>query len=122
MRKFSEIEAERDTDPHMVEWLALSGDEWQAGAWKVPSMHRNKKLTVIATTFAGWDHVSVSLKDRTPIWAEMETVKRLFFHPHETAMQLHVPVTDHISIHPHTLHLWRPQNATIPRPPNELVA
>ena len=82
-------------------------------------------VRVIAASGAGWDHVSVSCADLarelTPTWAIMEWVKRRFFHPHETAMQLHVPVKDHISIHDHVLHLWRPHDKRIPLPPKRFV-
>jgi hypothetical protein len=52
----------------------------------------------------------------------MEHVKRLFFKDDETAMQLHVPPSDHLSLHPYCLHLWRPQDREIPRPPSIMVA
>jgi hypothetical protein len=48
-------------------------------------------------------------------------MKRLFFREDETAMQLHVPATDHINCHPHCLHLWRPTEVEIPRPPAIMV-
>lgn len=91
------------------------------GAFKVP--YRGRILLVVAAYGSGWDHVSVSLQDgnRPPNWAEMEHVKRLFFKDEECAMQLHVPVAEHISIHPNVLHLWRPQNGTIPMPPRLMV-
>ena len=76
---------------------------------------------IIASSGEGWDHVSVSFKHRTPTWEEMETVKRLFFKPHEIAMQLHVPTSDHISFHPNCLHIWRPLDVEIPRPPAWMV-
>lgn len=78
-------------------------------------------LRVIASSGDGWDHVSVSLENRTPTWAEMERVKRLFFKEEETVMQLHVPPSDHINFHPYCLHLWRPQLVTIPRPPSYMI-
>lgn len=68
-----------------------------------------------------WDHVSVSRRNRTPNWQEMEHVKRLFFAADEIAVQFHVAEADHISIHPHTLHLWRWTHMPIPLPPKELV-
>lgn len=80
-----------------------------------------RNLRVIATTEGGWDHVSVSIANRCPTWDEMELVKRAFFFEHETAMQLHVPPSEHINIHPYCLHLWRPQNVAIPRPPSAMV-
>ena len=78
-------------------------------------------LRVIAASGAGWDHVSISLASRTPTWAEMEYVKRMLFKPHEVAMQLHVPPSDHINRHPNCLHLWRPTSHPIPLPPKNLV-
>jgi hypothetical protein len=81
----------------------------------------DKVLRVIASTGDGWEHVSVSKVAKTPSWAEMEFVKRKFFKPGETAMQLHVPTADHISIHDHCLHIWRPVDQEIPRPPGWMV-
>jgi len=81
-----------------------------------------KALLIQASSSGGWDHVSVSLRNRCPKWSEMEYVKRAFFEDHETAMQLHVPPTDHISCHPYCLHLWRPHGVEIPRPPAIMVA
>jgi hypothetical protein len=78
-------------------------------------------MRCIASNGEGWDHVSVSVAGRTPTWAEMEYVKRMFFKPTEVAMQLHVPVDDHINIHPNVLHIWRPHHATIPLPPKIMV-
>ncbi len=79
-------------------------------------------LKVLASNGMGWDHVSVSTKRRCPTWADMEFVKRLFFLPGETAMQLHVPPDDHVNCHPFVLHLWRPNDwREIPRPPPILV-
>ena len=82
---------------------------------------RQPTLRVIASADQGWDHVSVSLAHRTPTWQEMSHIHSLFFLPHETAMQLHVPAEDHINCHPHCLHLWRPHHLVIPRPPSWMV-
>lgn len=79
------------------------------------------EIHVVASNGDGWDHVSVSCEYRCPSWEEMEWVKRLFFEEWETAMQLHVPPAEHININPRVLHLWRPHNALIPRPPAEMV-
>ena len=83
--------------------------------------HMPRHGTIIASWGLGWDHVSVSLPDRTPTWAEMSYVRRVFFHDHEVVMQLHPATGDHINVHDHCLHLWRPQEATIPLPPKILV-
>jgi len=91
------------------------------GAFKIPHPATGVFLQVIASNGGGWDHVSVSLPNRCPNWREMEFVKRLFFKPDETSMQLHVPPSDHINCHPNCLHLWRPQEGSIPRPPEWMV-
>ena len=81
-------------------------------------------LRVIASCGEGWDHISVSLRNRTPTWEEMDRMKRLFFEDWEVAMQLHVPVDQHVNFHPYCLHLWRPHSLTfpIPLPPPIMVA
>lgn len=78
-------------------------------------------LRVIASNGGGWDHVSVSMEHRIPTWSEMEFVREICFFEDETAMQLSVPRDQHKNIHPNCLHLWRPQEATIPLPPPEYV-
>jgi len=74
-------------------------------------------LQVIASDGGGWDHVSVSLPDRCPTWAEMCYVKQAFFQSKEWALQYHPASQDNINCHPYCLHLWRPQNIEIPQPP-----
>jgi hypothetical protein len=98
------------------------GDE-TCGVFDLPSPATGAKLRCIASSDGGWDHVSVSLPNRTPNWREMELVKRTFFRDDETAMQLHVPVEKHINLHPNCLHLWKPNDGReIPLPPPEFVA
>ena len=93
-----------------IAYYGVEGDE-TCGMFKVPFL--SYELAVIASSGDGWDHVSVSLPTRTPTWAMMEHVKRLFFRPDETAMQLHVPPHEHINTHEHCLHLWRPRLARL---------
>lgn len=76
---------------------------------------------VVASFGLGWDHVSVSRSDRCPTWDEMCQIKRRFFRDDETVMQLHVPPHENINMHPYCLHLWRPQDVPIPRPPAVMV-
>ena len=85
-------------------------------------VYRTVRLHVIFSDGGGWDHVSVSHPQRCPRWEEMEAVKRRFFKHRETAMQLHVPPADHVNCHRYCLHLWRPQDFDIPRPPDWMVA
>jgi hypothetical protein len=91
------------------------------GHWIIRSPIDDRQMNVVASWGLGWDHVSVSRRSKMPGWREMEYVKRLFFHHDETAMQLHLPPAEHISIHPFCLHLWRPQAVDIPRPPELMV-
>lgn len=91
------------------------------GVFAVPSPTGGGRLRIIASVGMGWDHVSVSLPNRCPNWPEMSRVKGLFFRDDETAMQLHVPAADHVNNHPYCLHLWRPHDVAIPRPPGLLV-
>lgn len=79
-------------------------------------------LLAIASWSGGWDHVSVSRKNRCPDWAEMCRVKDLFFEPEECVVQYHPPKSDYKNLHRNCLHLWRPQGAEVPRPPSWMVA
>lgn len=122
MRDLRALNCYRITDPRALAlWGGWAGDE-TCGAFIVPSPIDRGDLRVIVSSGAGWDHVSVSRVNRCPNWTEMEHIKRLFFRDEETAMQLHVPASDHINNHPHCLHLWRPNDGRqIPRPPYDLV-
>jgi len=72
-------------------------------------------------TQTGWEHVSVSVKNRTPNWAEMCFVKDLFWGPEECIVQYHPPRSTYVNCHPNCLHLWRPIDEVIPVPPADLV-
>jgi len=78
-------------------------------------------LTVIWSSGAGWDHVSVSSPRRCPNWEEMEWVKKRTLGD-AVAMQLHVAADDHISVAHTCLHIWRPHDGSIPLPPKAFVA
>lgn len=91
------------------------GDE-TAGMFIVPSPIDGKPIAVVASSSEGWDHVSASRPNRCPNWPEMEFIAGLFFEDDETAMQLHVPASDHVNNHPYCLHWWRPHSAQVPRP------
>lgn len=82
-----------------------------------------KSFRVIASNGGGWEHVSVTLCNakRCPTWEEMCAIKSMFFSPEETVVQYHPPESDYINNHPYCLHLWRPTNQEIPRPPKIFV-
>jgi len=91
------------------------GDEAH-GAFLMPGPC-GMNLRVIASGSEGWDHVSVSTPRRCPNWEEMQWIRVRFFRDEACVMQLHPPIAQHINCHPYCLHLWRPHDAEIPRPP-----
>lgn len=110
----------RFRDEAFMEYIVGATDELFGTFW-VKSPVDGAGLKVLASNGHGWDHVSVSRRNRPPNWPEMDHIKRLFFLPGEVAMQLHVAVEDHINNHPNVLHLWRPHHDSIPLPPKEFV-
>lgn len=120
MRNLNEVNRYRDSSPEIIAYYGSAGDDTR-GAFFVPSPIDKADMRVIAASGEGWDHVSVSRPNRCPNWPEMEFVKRLFFRDDEVAMQLHVALKEHISVHPHCLHIWRPHASEIPLPPVVMV-
>jgi hypothetical protein len=82
----------------------------------------NQNLAVMANTGKndGWDHVSVSLKDRCPNWQEMSFVKDIFFKEDETVMQLHPAKSEHINFAENCLHLLAPNKPNNTAPTKKL--
>lgn len=109
------VQPYRQPDPNTREVYSTDNEGW----YLIPV--RGTTVKVIASEGAGWDHVSVSTRHRCPTWEEMDHIRGLFFRDDETVMQLHVPRSAHINVHPFTLHLWRPHAATIPLPPRMMV-
>lgn len=89
--------------------------------------HGHEVFRCIASDKKNWDHVSVSVvsiendKSRLPTWQEMCWIKELFWEPEEEVFQLHPKKSNYINVHPHVLHLWRPQKESIPTPPKIMV-
>ena len=108
----------RDLD-ELAKWRVESGDD--GGSFRFQHHGPDHGGCRVAMGSAGITS-RYRFAHRCPTWDEMEWVKRKFFRDDETAMQLHVPASDHISFHPYTLHIWRPQDADIPRPPAIFVA
>lgn len=91
------------------------------GAFFIPMQQTGRHLKVVSSDGGGWEHVSVSLHDRTPTWEEMCYIKDLFWNPSEAVMQLHPPETEYVNNMRYCLHLWRPTDATVPLPPQYMV-
>ena len=91
------------------------------GAFRIYCPHTKKILLVIVSDGEGWDHVSVSTKNRTPSWIEMCFIKDMFWSEDEIVIQYHPAKVDYVNIHEHCLHLWRPTQAELPLPELKLV-
>ena len=78
-------------------------------------------LAVVFSWGGGWDHISVSHRNRTPTWDEMCMVKDIFFDDEECVVQYHPPKSHYVNNHPYCLHLWKPQNHEIIMPPKVFV-
>lgn len=100
-------------------WLASTSAEGRNGFFLVP--FQLQILRCLISDGEGWEHVSVSLKHRCPNWEEMCFVKSVFFDAEECVMQLHPPQSEWVNNHPNCLHLWRPVETAIPKPPQILV-
>lgn len=90
------------------------------GAFFAPFVGR--MLKCIVSDGGGWEHVSVSLKNRCPTWEEMCFVKNLFWREDECVIQFHPPKADYVNNHPFCLHLWKPTEVEIPTPPSIMVS
>jgi len=83
---------------------------------------RDSKAAFIVFSFGGgWDHVSVSYKNRCCTWEEMCMIKDIFFNENECVVQFHPAQKDYINLHPHTLHLWKKQGVEFEMPPKYMV-
>ena len=99
----------------------IEGDIADGARYVFPGPDHPCVLHVIASWALGWDHVSVSIKDRCPTWDEMCYVKGLFFEPDECVLQYHPAEESYVNHHPFCLHLWKPQGVEFPIPPTNLV-
>lgn len=93
----------------------------KSGVFAIPCKLTNKKLSVIASDGEGWEHVSVSLKSRSPLWHEMNYIKGLFWDDDEVVIQYHPKKSEYVNNHNYCLHLWKPIDVELPEPPSILV-
>lgn len=84
---------------------------------ELASTKGHHQATIIASWGGGWDHVSVSFRNRTPSWEEMAEIKDMFFRKDETAVQYHPEEDEYVNDHPHCLHIWKKQGHTHELPP-----
>lgn len=91
------------------------------GAFFIPGRPGRPPFTVVASDGEGWEHVSVSLPDRSPTFEEMCFIKDRFWSADACVMQLHPPRAEWVNNHSRCLHLWRPVGQVIPAPPGWMV-
>ena len=75
-----------------------------------------EKIQVIASNFAGWEHVSMSAFFRCPTFNEIVTIKEMFFETGEIAFQVYPKKSNYVNFNSYTLHLWRPTDTNVPIP------
>lgn len=79
--------------------------------------------SVVFTTGAGWEHLSVSpyKKRILPTWDDMCILKDIFWKPDEAVLQIHPPAAEYVNNVENCLHLWRCTYRKTPLPPSVLV-
>jgi len=77
---------------------------------------------MIASDGEGWEHVSVSLVNRTPHWREMNFIKDLFWDDEDVVIQYHPAKSQYVNYHEFCLHLWRPIGVELPVPDKGMLA
>lgn len=84
---------------------------------------RGWKGSIVVSTGAGWDHVSVSPMKRsyTPTWDDMCALKEIFFREDEAVIQIHPPKNEYVNNLPNCLHLWRANDKEMVLPPSCFV-
>lgn len=110
----------RCPDKHRVVHPAYGVGDDQNGLFDIPLRH-SQRVRVIASNGMGWEHVSVSRRDRCPTWDEMCQVKSLFWGEDDCVIQYHPPRSEYVNNHPNCLHLWRPIGVELPMPDSILV-
>lgn len=85
------------------------------------SQKGSDKALIAFSRVLGWEHLSVSFKNKIPSWEVMHEFKRMFWRDDEDAFQYHPTQDDYINNNEYTLHIWRPLDVAIPKPPQITV-
>ena len=80
-----------------------------------------KWLNFIFSYQLGWEHLSVSMPNKTPTWDQMCIMKNIFWNEDEACVQYHPRKDDYVNMHSHCLHIWKPTDEYLPIPPSILV-
>lgn len=88
---------------------------------EVRSYKASDKCLVCMTCVEGWEHLSVSHKNKIPSWLCMEEMKELFFKDDEEAFQFHPKMDNYVNNNEYALHIWRRTDGKMEPPPSILV-
>lgn len=83
--------------------------------------HSGKWLNFIFSYQMGWEHLSVSMPNKTPSWEQMCMMKDIFWNKDEACVEYHPKEEDYVNNHNHCLHIWKPTEVELPLPPSILV-
>ncbi len=81
----------------------------------------DKRLNFIFSCQLGWEHLSVSMPNKTPNWDQMCRMKDIFWGEDEACVQYHPKKEDYVNNHEHCLHIWKPVDYELPTPPSLMV-
>lgn len=88
---------------------------------EVHSIKASDKCLVSLTIMDGWEHLSVTHKNKIPSWLCMQEMKEMFFKDDEECFQLHPKAENYINNNEYTLHIWRPIDGMQQIPPSIFV-
>ena len=88
---------------------------------EVHSYSASDKCLVKFTRALGWEHLSVSHKNKIPSWNTMQEMKEMFWEDEEVCFQLHPAKSEYINNNEYTLHIWKSIDGTFETPPSILV-
>ena len=94
---------------------------FDGGAGQIYLAGAKYPLNVVWSFGGGWEHVSVSLRKRTPTWEEMCKVKEMFRRDDETVIQYHPKKSEYVNICETCLHMWRKCGENPELPPEKFV-
>lgn len=118
MRKFNEILQDRRV---LKVYKNVETDVVSKLKLEVRSNKASDKCLVSLTSIKGWEHLSVSHKNKIPSWNTMQEMKEMFFYDNEECFQIHPKADDYVNNNEYTLHIWRPVDGMKQIPPSILV-
>jgi hypothetical protein len=85
------------------------------------TLSSGKRAVFVFSFECGWEHLSISYKSSIPTWDDMCIAKDIFFEKSDTCVQYHPAEADYVNVCKTCLHIWRPINELLPKPPKEMV-